>query len=94
VAAAWARYSKTDRCGSFPFAPEALGRELTAYDSSGVLFSVLVRSSGETQLTCLRLGPGGKVGPHPAPVPQVFAVVARAGEAVPEAAGQAVFWEA
>ena len=52
-------------------------------------------------MTCLHLGPGGKVGPHPAPVSQVFAVVAgvgwvqaSAGEPVPVAAGQAVFWEA
>ena len=82
------------------FDPDVSGRELTAFGSSGVLFSVLARSSGEGQSICFQVEPGGGIGRHPAAVPQLFVVVegdgwVKAGEEEARVeAGQAVLWEA
>lgn len=83
----------------FRFDPRTSGREISAYGSSGVLFSGLARSEGEARLSCLRLRPGGALGRHPAPIPQLFVVVEGDGWVSTDAdevrvkAGQAVLWE-
>ena len=84
----------------FRFDPHTSGQELSAYGSSGVFFSGLARSEGEARLSCLRLRPGGALGRHPAPIPQLFVVVEGDGWVSTDAdevrvkAGQTVLWEA
>jgi quercetin dioxygenase-like cupin family protein len=84
------------------FGPEH-GRTIGAYGSEGVTMSPLTEPLplGAVQAACFRLAPGGRIGRHPASVPQLLAVVAGSGwasgaDGVPQplGAGDAVFWEA
>ena len=56
---------------------------------------------GHAHVVCLRIGAGGVLGRHPAPVDQIFVVVegegcvsGTDGERVSVTAGKAVYWEA
>ncbi|MDQ2983743.1 MAG: cupin domain-containing protein [Actinomycetota bacterium] len=60
----------------------------------------LVGPGGTAAVVCVRLGPGGRIGRHPAAASQLFAVVqgegwvsGADGEQVPVAAGEAALWE-
>ena len=74
-------------------------RVVSTYGSVGL--QVTRVAAGESvQLTCLTVEPGGVIGTHPAPVPQLFLVVAgegwvagQEGERVTVGAGQGVRWE-
>jgi quercetin dioxygenase-like cupin family protein len=61
----------------------------------------LTLPDGEAHVVCLRLGPGGVLGRHPASVEQLFVVVdgegwasGADGERVPVTAGTAIHWQA
>jgi quercetin dioxygenase-like cupin family protein len=61
----------------------------------------LTLPDGEAHVVCIRLGAGGVLGRHPAPVDQLFVVVEGEGwatggdgERVPVAAGSAIYWDA
>ncbi|MER6395354.1 cupin domain-containing protein [Kitasatospora sp. NPDC001603] len=70
------------------------------YDSLGAT-ATPVAAGGETvNLTCLVIEPGGTIGAHPAPVGQLFLVIAgdgwvagADGQRVPVSAGDGVRWE-
>jgi quercetin dioxygenase-like cupin family protein len=80
------------------------GWAIDAYGSEGLRMAPLTAplSQGAAfQAGCFRLAPGGRIGRHPATVPQLLAVVEGGGwvsgeEGVEEAisAGEAVYWEA
>ena len=70
------------------------------FDSVGATATRVAKSDGAAQLTCLTIAPGGTIGAHPAPVPQLFLIVSGEGwiagpdgERVPVTAGTAVRWE-
>jgi quercetin dioxygenase-like cupin family protein len=84
------------------FGPErAIG--VDAYGSTGVALSPLTPPLAQgvpVQAACFRLAPGGRIGRHPASVPQLLAVVEGSGwvcgadgEAQAIGAGEAVWWE-
>lgn len=82
------------------FAPET-GRPLTQFESQAAIVTRLARGAGETQLRVIYLAAGGRVGHHPAALPQLLCVFAGAGEVCgqdgrwhPLHAGQAALWEA
>lgn len=85
------------------FEPEA-GRALDAYGSRGLTLSPLtppLAQGASVQAACFRLAPEGRIGRHPASVPQLLVVVGGSGwvsgrdsEAHPIRAGEAVWWEA
>ena len=71
------------------------------YESVNAAFVRVVNTSGAGHVGCIRLGPGGILGRHPAASEQLFCVVEGEGEvsgtdgvAVPIRAGQAALWEA
>jgi mannose-6-phosphate isomerase-like protein (cupin superfamily) len=71
------------------------------YESQEAAFSRVVDTSGTGHVGCMRLGPSGVLGRHPAARAQLFCVVFGEGEvsgadgiAVPIQAGQAALWEA
>ncbi|MDX2645650.1 hypothetical protein PV341_19205 [Streptomyces sp. PA03-1a] len=73
---------------------------VTGHGSTGLHATRIATGEGSVHLTCLSVEPGGVIGTHPAPVPQVFIVTAGEGwiagpdgERVPIAAGQGVRWE-
>lgn len=75
-----------------------LGRRITQYGSD-FLISRLFHSR-DLHVSCMRLGPGGLIGMHPASTPQLLAVVdgtgwtrGETGDRTPISAGGAVFWE-
>jgi quercetin dioxygenase-like cupin family protein len=85
------------------FGPErAIG--VDAYGSTGVALSPLtppVAQGVSVQAACFRLAPGGRIGRHPASLPQLLAVVEGSGwvsgangKAHAIGAGEAVWWEA
>jgi quercetin dioxygenase-like cupin family protein len=77
---------------------------IDAFGSEGVTMAPLTEPTGrgaQVQAACFRLEPGGRIGRHPASVPQLLAVVAGSGwasgaDGVPQplGSGDAVFWEA
>ncbi len=74
-----------------------LGRHITRFGSDFTI-SRLFHSS-ELHVGCMRLGPGGLIGMHPAATPQLLAVVegegwirGEEGPKTPISAGGAVFW--
>jgi quercetin dioxygenase-like cupin family protein len=84
----------------FRFDP-GVGRRVEQFGSTNVVLSGIARLSAEAQVSCMHIGPGGRVGDHPAGVSQLFVVVEGEGwvrcetaEPVPIRAGQAAFWEA
>jgi quercetin dioxygenase-like cupin family protein len=84
------------------FGPER-GRAIDAYGSRGVTLSPLTEPlarGAAVQAAYFRLAPGGRIGRHPASVPQILAVVEGSGWTSGEGGshtlgpGDAVFWEA
>lgn len=77
-----------------------VGRRVEQFGSTKVVLSGIARLSAEAQVSCIHIGPGGRIGDHPAAVSQLFVVVEGEGwvrsemrEPVPIRAGQAAFWE-
>jgi 8-oxo-dGTP pyrophosphatase MutT (NUDIX family)/quercetin dioxygenase-like cupin family protein len=73
---------------------------LTAFGSDGVEQVRLHRGAGTSVMNVLRLAPGGRIGHHPAVLPQLLIAVkgdgwVRGGENVwtPLTAGKAAYWE-
>ncbi|MFD8071871.1 cupin domain-containing protein [Streptomyces sp. NPDC059718] len=73
---------------------------VTGHGSTGLHATRLATGEGPLHLTCLSVEPGGVIGTHPAPVPQMFLVIAGEGwiagpdgNRVRIAAGQGVRWE-
>jgi quercetin dioxygenase-like cupin family protein len=57
------------------------GREVTRYGSVSVHATGLLRHDAvAVAVTMLRVAPGGEIGRHPAPVEQLFVIVAGSGE--------------
>jgi mannose-6-phosphate isomerase-like protein (cupin superfamily) len=76
-------------------------RPVNQYESHQAAFSGVVDTSGPGHVGCMRLGPNGVLGSHPAPSDQLFCVVVGEGEVsgsdgipTPIQAGQAALWEA
>jgi quercetin dioxygenase-like cupin family protein len=79
------------------------GIAIDAYGSTGVRLSPLtppLAQGASVQAACFRLAPGGRIGRHPASVPQLLAVVEGSGwvsgadgEAQAIRVGEAVWWE-
>ncbi|MDH6120090.1 hypothetical protein [Kitasatospora sp. GAS204B] len=74
---------------------------IARFSSTGAYATRLAVGTGSYHLTCLSIGPGGTIGTHPAPVEQLFLVIAGEGwisgpDAVrlPISAGTAVLWSA
>jgi quercetin dioxygenase-like cupin family protein len=82
----------------------ARGRPVDAFGSEGLTIAPLTEplaTGAAVQAACFRLGPGGRIGRHPASVRQLLAVVEGAGwvsgadgKRRPLAAGEAVCWDA
>lgn len=77
-----------------------VGQRIEQFGSTKVVLSAIARLSAEAQVSCIHIGPVGKIGDHPAVVPQLFVVVkgegwvrSEMGEPVPIRSGQAAFWE-
>jgi hypothetical protein len=75
-----------------------LGRHISRFGSDFVMSRLF--HSEELHIGCMRLGPGGLIGMHPASTPQLLAVVegegwfrGEDGPRNPISAGGAVFWE-
>src|SRR5438552_3054567 len=79
-------------------------RPIDAFGSEGATIAPLTEPLARGavfQAACFRLEPGGRIGRHPATVPQLLAVVAGSGwvsgaegEEHPITAGEAVCWDA
>ena len=74
-----------------------LGRHVTRFGSDFVISRLF--HSGELHVGCMRLGPGGLIGMHPASTPQLLAIVegegwicGPEGDRTSVSAGTAVFW--
>ncbi len=72
-----------------------------AYGSHGFRATRIAAGTGQVQLTCLSVAPGGTIGTHPATGTQLFLVVAGQGwvagpdgERVPITAGWGARWDA
>jgi mannose-6-phosphate isomerase-like protein (cupin superfamily) len=82
------------------FGPDT-AHPVALYESHEAAFTRVVDTSGTGHIGCMRLGPDGILGRHPAATAQLFCVVDGVGEvsgadgvAVSIRAGQAVLWEA
>jgi quercetin dioxygenase-like cupin family protein len=71
------------------------------YGSKGAAFGRIAGLEGAGQVGCIHLEPGGALGRHPAPIPQMFCVIDGAGQVSGAdgtshaiEAGQAAFWDA
>jgi hypothetical protein len=76
-------------------------RPITRFASTGATATRVAAGDGAGFVTCLTIAPGGAIGTHPAPVRQLFLVLAGEGwvagpdgQRVPPAAGWGVCWEA
>ena len=78
-----------------------VGQFLTIFDSSGFVFSKLVRleDARDLRISCAHVQAGGVIGHHPATVPQLFVVVqgqgivlGADGVAIPIQAGEMALW--
>ena len=74
---------------------------ITRFDSRGVTIGGVARCSGQVRISFIELDPGGVLGMHDAPGPQLFLVVEGAGRVrsgddapVPVAQGQGAYWDA
>jgi hypothetical protein len=84
----------------FRFDPE-IARSIDQYGSEGLKFAPVVGVDAHVHIGCMHLEAGGRVGRHPAPIPQLFLVVGgegwvsgEDGERVPIQPGRAAYWEA
>jgi len=84
----------------FRFDPE-IGRSIEKYGSEGLKFAPVLGVDAHVHVGCMHLEAGGRVGRHPAPIPQLFLVVAgegwvsgETGDRVPVKAGTAAYWDA
>ncbi|MFF1903535.1 cupin domain-containing protein [Kitasatospora sp. NPDC058218] len=75
-------------------------RVVDRFDSVGATATPVAAGEGTVHLTCLVIEPGGTIGAHPAPVAQLFLVIAGEGwvagadgHRVPVSAGDGVRWE-
>ena len=78
-----------------------VGRRVEQFGSTQVILARAARLSGQAQVSCMYIGPGGMVGYHLATTPQLFLVVQGEGwvrgestERVPIHPGEAAFWDA
>ncbi|WP_181442127.1 cupin domain-containing protein [Streptomyces tateyamensis] len=76
-------------------------RPITRFASTGATATRVAAGDGPGYVTCLAIAPGGAIGTHPAPVRQLFLVVAGEGwvagpdgQQVALTAGWGVCWEA
>jgi hypothetical protein len=72
---------------------------VTRHDSFGLSATRIAAGEGPISLTCLNVEPGGTIGTHPAPTPQMLLITAGDGwvagpdgQRVPITAGQGVCW--
>ena len=77
-----------------------VGRKIDKLGSVNFVLSGIARLDSDAQVSCIHLGPDGKVGYHQAITPQLLLVVqgegwvrGDVGDRVPITAGHAVFWE-
>lgn len=70
------------------------------FGSVGATATRVAAAEGAVHLTCLAIEPGGTIGTHPAPVSQLFLVIAGEGwvagpdgHKIPVSAGDGVRWE-
>jgi mannose-6-phosphate isomerase-like protein (cupin superfamily) len=75
--------------------------EISGFGSKAACGVPVSLPDGDAHVACIRLGPGGTLGRHPASVDQLFLVVegegwasGADGERVPVAAGTALYWVA
>lgn len=75
-------------------------RRITRHDSAGVLATRIAAGDGSVHLAHLRVEPGGIIGTHTAPSPQMFLMITGSGWVagpdgvrVPVGAGQGVRWD-
>ncbi|MHC4934120.1 MAG: cupin [Planctomycetota bacterium] len=78
-----------------------IGRSIEKHGSAGLKFAPVVGVDAHVHVGCLHLEAGGRIGRHPAPIPQLFLVVSgegwvcgETGDRVPVAAGVAAYWDA
>ncbi|MEJ2598899.1 MAG: hypothetical protein P8Z00_11240 [Anaerolineales bacterium] len=78
-----------------------VGRQIEQFGSVQVSLAGIARLSGKAQVSCMHIGPGGRVGYHPAAAAQLFLVVQGDGwvqgetaEQAPIHAGQGALWKA
>ena len=71
------------------------------YGSHGAAFGRMAGLEGSGQVGCIRIEPGGLLGRHPAPIPQLFCVIDGQGQVSGAdgthhsiESGQAAVWEA
>jgi mannose-6-phosphate isomerase-like protein (cupin superfamily) len=71
------------------------------YGSTGAAFGRIAGLGGAGQVGCIHLEPGGALGRHPAPIPQMFCVIDGEGQVSGTdgifhtiEAGQAACWDA
>jgi hypothetical protein len=57
----------------------ATGHPITAFGSVNAAISPILRGADPIQIACMRIGPGGVIGAHPAVGPQLFLVVGGEG---------------
>lgn len=83
----------------FSFEPQN-GAAVDRYGSVDLVINHLARLSGSGSIVVMHLGPGGKVGGHPASGYQVFMIAAGSGQVSggdrqnqPIRAGQAALWQ-
>jgi mannose-6-phosphate isomerase-like protein (cupin superfamily) len=79
---------------------EPLAQAVDRYESREAAFARIAVTHGNGHLGCMYLAPGGGLGRHPAPCPQLFCVVrgegtVTGGDGVPRAieSGQAVLFD-
>ena len=79
---------------------DAEGRAITRYGSEGAVYAGLVTIQGEAAQGLIRLGPGGRLGRHAAPMRQLAVVLGGSGQvsgadggAVAVETGTGVLWE-
>ena len=78
----------------------SVGQPIDSFGSVNGVLSKIARLGMDTQLSCIYLGRGGRIGVHPAAAPQLFLVVQGQGlvrgegtAGLPIAPGQAAFWQ-
>ncbi|PLT29613.1 cupin domain-containing protein [Peribacillus deserti] len=77
------------------------GRNIEQYDSKAAVFSRIIRTNEFASIGCMYVEPGGVIGFHEAPIPQLFLVVGGEGwvtgadrQQIAIKKGDAVFWNA